>query len=226
MQKLLPTLLSLPHDWGERLSRNAAALQINLAPDIVDKLAAYALLLMKWNKAYNLTALDTPELIAIHHFLDSLAIAPHIVGPHVLDVGSGAGFPGLPLALILPACKFTLLDSNSKKVRFLRHVVLALALDNVSVAEERVEKFHFHQCFATIVTRATSSITEIVQKTRSLICAGNGQWLFMKGKYPERELQEFAVWRQKLQVNLELQVQRLIVPELDAERHLVRVKYS
>lgn len=244
-------------DWQTKLRNHTTSLQLDLADNILEKFAIYAQLLIKWNKTYNLTSISSPADILTHHFLDSLAIAPYIGGGHrVLDVGSGAGLPGIPLALVFPTCKFVLLDSNSKKVNFLSHVVLQLALTNVEVVQERVERFHFPQCFDTIVTRATSTVTEIIQQTLQLICDSSdddgdshtnnlnsankisgGQWLFMKGKYPTAELQALKKWpeQQKQQKSLidtaknamqhfQCTVHRLIIPELDAERHLVCVK--
>lgn len=264
--KLISTL---PESWHERLQRDAALLHINLTTEILDKFALYTTLLVKWNKAYNLTSIDTFDAILTHHILDSLSIAPFVIGKYVLDVGSGAGLPGIPLALVLPSSHFVLLDSNNKKVSFLRNIVIALALTNVEVVHARVEKFYYQHHFDSIVTRATSSLVKMLQQTQHLIskeiCKKNYsekssyvmRWVFMKGKYPQQELRELEMWQEKLterftenftekltearnatcdasnavtcgaynSVRLMVApiVQRLVVPELQAERHVVVV---
>jgi 16S rRNA (guanine527-N7)-methyltransferase len=238
--------LQLPPDWQQELKAGAAALTtpLDLSPQLLAQFATYTTLLLKWNKTYNLTAIADPHEIITHHILDSLAIAPYVSGTHILDIGSGAGFPGVPLALIFPEKKFVLLDSNNKKARFLRHVVLTLALPNVEIAQQRVEKFHFTPCFDTIVIRATGSIKDLTQQSLHL-CCNHGLWLFMKGKYPQEELEEFQAARVKQNANTNIStkivtetaitetasvlttaVQSLQVPGVTAARHVVFVQQS
>lgn len=190
--------------------------------NVIAKLLDYIALLTKWNKTYNLTAISDPQKIISHHILDSLAILPYIKGPNILDVGSGAGLPGIPLALLLPQYNFVLLDSNGKKTRFMSHVVMTLVLSNVKVVQARIEKFNFTPCFDTIVTRAFAALKDIVIESQHLCCE-HGQLLAMKGKYPHEELAELKALQQKTAClqSLSISVQPIQVPQLDAERHLV-----
>ena len=192
----------------------AAALErlgIGAAP--VPALLAYLSELQKWNSAYNLTAVRQPQEMVRRHLLDSLVLRPYLRGP-LLDVGSGAGLPGIPLAIADPALPVTVLDSNGKKARFLRHVVRTLALGNVTVAETRVEDFHPPQPFAAVVSRAFASLAEFIRISGHLL-ASDGQWLAMKGKLDPQEL---GGLREDVAI---LDVHPLTVPGLDEERHLV-----
>ena len=170
------------------------------------------MLLNKWNKVHNLTAISEPKAILIRHIFDSLAIVPFIKGPDILDFGTGGGLPGIPLALLLPEYNFVLLDSAHKKTTFLQHVVLALNIKNIKIVTKRIEDFHFDRLFATIVTRATTKSDIIIEKVKHL-CAKNGQILIMKGKNPAEELKSVK--------NFELY--RLEVPYLNEERHVVKI---
>lgn len=209
--------------WQSALREKAARINVILDNRTLNAFSVFAELLTKWNRIYNLTAIDTPEKILHHHFLDSLSITHFISGSHILDIGSGAGFPGIPLALLLPSTHFVLLDSNNKKTRFLHHVVMSLALANVTVVQQRYEDFHSSHCFDTMVTRATASLATIVAGTQHLLCA-QGQWLFMKGKRPSEELEELQAYlSQNFMHGFSVDVERLSIPDLDAERHLVRV---
>lgn len=174
-----------------------------------EKLLAHIKLLQKWNKAYNLTALQEPRDLLVRHIFDSLAIAPYVKGPNILDVGTGAGFPGIPLAIVFPEYQVFLLDSNHKKTTFLTHVILSLGITNVKVLNLRVEDFHFNAGFDTIVTRATMSLNKILMQTKHL---GKRQLLVMKGKIPEHEMAE---------ISIKFSVVNLNVPGLDAARHLI-----
>lgn len=169
---------------NETLSDAFKTLGLALSPD---PFLTYLALLQKWNKAYNLTAIRNLEDMVTHHILDSLAILPWIKGPQLLDVGSGAGLPGIPLAIAMPSLKVVLLDSNGKKVRFLREVQRVLKLSNVEVVQSRVETYHPTSGFDTVTSRALSTIESFVQWTDHLI-SKHGIWLAMKGKYPDTEL--------------------------------------
>lgn len=149
----------------------------------------YLLLLKKWNHAYNLTAVRDMDVMVERHILDSLAICPWIKGPRVLDVGTGAGFPGIPLALAMPQLQVTLLDSNGKKVRFLKEVKRALSLDNVNIIQSRVESYRESPGFDTVTSRAFSDLAQMTHWTQHLV-APNGIWVAMKGRYPEVELSQ------------------------------------
>lgn len=192
-------------------------LGLSLEEQQLKQFADFFNLLIKWNKAYNLTAIRDPEEILIKHFLDSVSIAPWVNGQRVLDVGTGAGFPGIPLAILKPQQQFELLDSNGKKTRFLLQVKQALNLRHVSVLNTRVEAFSLEQCYDQITTRAFSNLQQMLEVTGHL-CCNNGQFVAMKGAYPEEELQH-------LPSGLEVQeIVRLEVPFLDAERCLVLIK--
>jgi 16S rRNA (guanine527-N7)-methyltransferase len=185
-------------------------------PTIDQQIADYLALLSKWNKAYNLTAITDPEKMYTHHILDSLAIAPFLHGEKILDVGSGAGLPGIPLALTYPDKQFYLLDSNGKKTRFVLHVIQTLNITNVQVIHERVENFKPDFCFDTITSRAFSSLHDFVTKTQHLL-GEHGIWLAMKGAHPTEELKELDPTK------FAATVQPLQISELNAERCVVKI---
>lgn len=195
--------------------------QLNLAQPIDEKqqakLIKYVELLNKWNKTYNLTAVRKPEQMVTRHLLDSLSICPYLRGKSVLDVGTGAGLPGIPLAIVFPERQFTLLDSNNKKTRFVVQAVSELELPNVGVVQSRVEEFETEEPFDTITTRAYSAISDMVQQTSHLM-ARDGIFLAMKGANPIAELEE-------LPPSYLVEESHLInVPGLDEERHLLEIK--
>lgn len=152
-------------------------------------LFAYLLLLKKWNAAYNLTAVRDLESMINKHILDSVAILPWLKGDRIIDVGTGAGLPGIPLAITNPEKSFVLLDSNGKKTRFLNEVKRQLHLNNLEVVQIRVENYHPAQGFDTVISRAFSSLAQLIQWTEHLI-AHKGIWLAMKGRHPGAELNE------------------------------------
>jgi 16S rRNA (guanine527-N7)-methyltransferase len=160
--------------------------QFNLG-SLNSALFKYLMLLQQWNKVYNLTAVrDLPDMIN-KHLLDSLAVIPWLSGTRIIDVGTGAGLPGIPLALAKPECHFVLLDSNGKKIRFLQEVKRQLGLKNLELVEIRVENYHPTPGFDTVISRAFSSIEHMIDWTKHLI-APDGMWLAMKGRQPDTEL--------------------------------------
>ncbi len=175
------------------------------------RLLAFLHFLKKWNRHYNLTAIDTLEDMVVRHVLDSLSVAPYLVGRRIIDVGTGAGFPGIPLAFFYPEKHFTLLDSNGKKARFLIQAKSELGIENVDIVHSRAECYHTEPCFDVIIFRAVKSIREMIDKTRHLCCK-NGRFFAMKGGYPLAELK--AITNPAI-------VHALTVPGLNAERHLV-----
>ncbi len=185
-----------------------------LPADLGVPLLAYLTLLAKWNKAYNLTSVRTPEEMICRHLLDSLSVMPFLNGNRILDVGTGPGLPGIPLALAVPAGSFTLLDSLGKKTRFIQQVINTLELANVTVLQSRVEDFQPGQGYSTVISRAFSSLQDMVRQSRHCLEAG-GHMLAMKGQYPQAELDQLG---DDIEV---LSIQRLEVPGLPAERHLV-----
>lgn len=190
-----------------------------------EKLTMYLDLLAKWNATYNLTAIRDRDQMVSHHLLDSLSVAKHVSAGSMLDVGSGGGLPGIPLALwgetCLPGLHVTVLDSNHKKSAFLRQAQIELKLANLQVCGERVETWQPPQRFDQIISRAFSDLGEFFQLTRHLGAtpsdaqAAGARWLAMKGVHPHEELQHLPA-----DCRLD-QVHRLQVPGLQAERHLV-----
>jgi 16S rRNA (guanine527-N7)-methyltransferase len=197
---------------ADALAAGIRALGLDIAAAAQQRMLDYLALIEKWNKAYNLTAVREPQKMLTHHLLDSLAVLPHLRGPRVLDVGTGAGLPGIPLALAHPDWRFTLLDSSHKKTTFLRQAVIELRLDNVDVVCARVETWNAPQSFNTVVSRAFSEVAEFIALAGRL-CAKDGVVIAMKGIYPHEELAQLP------QAFRLCGVVPLRVPGLGAERH-------
>ena len=198
------------------LRRGCDAMALGLDQGQQTQLLEYLALLARWNKAYNLTAVrDTAQMVT-RHLLDSLVIAPHIHGQRLIDVGTGAGLPGIPLAILFPQRQFHLLDSNGKKTRFLFQVKTALRLDNIVVHHARVESFQPTGLFDVVLSRAFASLQDMVDGCRHLLVP-NGRFLAMKGAYPADELEVVST-----QCELKA-VYPLAVPGLAEQRHLVEI---
>jgi len=176
-------------------------------------LLAYLSLLIKWNKTYNLTAIHEPERMMTHHILDSLALTPHVEAGRLLDVGSGAGFPGIPLAIARPDLQVTVMDASQKKCGFMQQAVIELKLSNVNVVHARVEAYQASEKFNQIVSRAFSELSDFVRLSGHLLAPG-GHWLAMKGVLPQAEIAQ-------LKASHVLRALPLQVPGLDAERSLI-----
>lgn len=186
-----------------------------------EKLLAYLALMQKWNKVHNLTAVrDADEMVTLH-LLDSLVVVPFISAKNLLDVGSGAGLPGIPLALCLPDLQVTVIDSNSKKVSFMRQVKAELGIANLEVLGGRVEEIASTKKFEIIISRAFSDLRLFISLTHHLLDV-HGKWLAMKGVYPEVELAELA---ENTGISAS-KVEILKVPGLDAQRHLAFLPYQ
>jgi 16S rRNA (guanine527-N7)-methyltransferase len=199
---------------ADALERGIETLGAKIGGAQINQLERYLDLLEKWNRAYNLTAIRERERMVTHHLLDSLAILPYVQGLRILDVGSGAGLPGIPLAVADPALRVVLLDSNQKKAAFVRQAVVELNLTNAEVHAERAEAWRTDMRFDTIVTRAFAELAEFVSASARLLAPG-GALLAMKGQYPLDEINRLPTsFRAK-------DVVKLHVPQLDAERHLV-----
>lgn len=178
------------------------------------KMMKYLGLLQKWNRVYNLTAIDKTELMVSHHLLDSLAVLPHLMAGRWLDVGSGAGLPGLILALMRPDWEFELLDSNSKKCSFVQQAAIELNIKNIQVTCARVQDWKKAKKFDGIISRAFAGLEKFVVLTRHLLMPGGG-WVAMKGMPPNQELQQLPAG---------IVLKRIIslqVPGVDGERCLV-----
>lgn len=200
-----------------RLVAGLSALPLPLDDAAIARLLDYVELLERWNAAYNLTAVRDPAEMVTRHLLDSLAIAPHVTGATLADLGSGAGLPGVPLAVVAPEREILLVDSNGKKARFLREAVRKLALAKTRVAESRVE--NVEGTFDCITARAFASLGDMLTWGGHLLAPG-GRWLALKGRFPDDELAAvpaaFAI-EKTIELN---------VPGLDAERHLVVLRHA
>lgn len=197
------------------LSAGLAELGIDLPEDAQQKLLAFRDLLLKWNKVYNLTALRDPEQAISHHLLDSLAILPHVGDGALLDVGSGGGLPGIPLAIARPALSVSMVDTVQKKATFLQQAAIQLGLKNVTAHHARVEELPGQ--YAQISSRAFAELKLFTDLTRHLLAPG-GRWLAMKGVRPDGEIAALPA---------DIVVEHIVplhVPGLDAERHLIILK--
>jgi len=207
----------LSDNLATQLDRGLEALQLDLPAPVRQGLLEYVALLHKWNKAYNLTAVRDPQQMVTRHLLDSLAVVPHLRGERIIDVGTGGGLPGIPLSLVYPGRQFVLLDSNSKKTRFLVQAKAALGLENVEVVHARVEEYRTDPLFDCIITRAFASVADILIGSRHLLTP-DGEFLAMKGAVPEEELAELPQGFELIEVIA------LKVPGLEQEqRHLLRI---
>ncbi len=187
-----------------------------LSEEEQQKLLTFAQLIIKWNKTHNLTAITETKEVISKHLLDSLSISPYLYGQSILDVGTGAGLPGIPLAVANPDKAFTLLDSSQKRIAFIKEVKRKLALTNVTAEHCRVEQY-LGQKFSSICSRAYSSLEQMLTQTEHLIDK-KGAWLAMKGVYPQKEAE-------CLLSNFDLKkVVPLSIPGLAAERHLLIIE--
>lgn len=193
------------------LKNGLKQLGLSMPAEQQKRMLAFLTFLQQWNRAYNLTAIHDIDKMVTYHVLDSLSIAPYLTGNRIIDVGTGAGFPGIPLAFFYPKKQLTLLDSNGKKTRFLIQAKAAFAIDNIDIIHSRVERYHTEPCFDTVIFRAVKPIQEMIDQT-SHLCCKNGHFFAMKAGYPTEELKAIS----KLAT-----VQALTVPGLDAQRHLV-----
>jgi 16S rRNA (guanine527-N7)-methyltransferase len=203
-----------------QLSEGIEVLGLAIPRETQTRMLQYLALIRKWNQVHNLTAVREPEAMLVRHLLDSLAILPHVAGPRIADVGSGAGLPGIPLALARPEWRVTLVETNHKKTAFLQQARIELDLKNVEVMTERVENFHPVDGFDIVISRAFSDLADFAGLAGHLCAPGNGggRLVAMKGVYPHEEL---------AQLPAQFMVEKILpvtVPGLEAERHLVLIK--
>ena len=192
-------------------------LNLNCSSLQLEKLLKYLELLQRWNKAFNLTAIRDPLQMVRLHLLDSLAIHPYVQGlKSIIDVGTGPGLPGIPLAILNPEINFTLLDSNGKKTRFLFQAINELKLTNASEINHRVEAYQPNQLFNAVISRAFSSISDMLNQCDHLV-SDQGCFLAMKGKKPDSELSQMSKAYKVIEVS------EVNVPLIDSERHLVKI---
>lgn len=179
------------------------------------QLVGYVQLLDKWNKAYNLTSVRRPEDMLVKHILDSIVVSGHLEGERFIDVGTGPGLPGIPLAIMNPAYSFTLLDSLGKRIRFIKQVAHELKIKNVSPVQSRVEEFDAEEGFDGVLSRAFASMTDMVNWCEHLPKAESGRFYALKGQLHDQEIAELPSWCSVIEIK------PLQVPELEGDRHLV-----
>jgi 16S rRNA (guanine527-N7)-methyltransferase len=201
-------------DYRKILVDGVATLNLSVDEQKIDQLLAFIKLIEKWNKAYNLTAIkDKPNMVWLH-LLDSLTVIPYLEGNRIIDIGTGAGLPGIPLAICLPHLAFTLLDSNAKKTRFVQQAVLELKLTNIKIVHGRAEDFQPEQCYDMVLTRAFADLADILKSTNHLL-AKNGKLLAMKGHCSEQELAKVKSLTSVIPVRIQ---------GVEVERNLVLIK--
>ncbi len=197
-----------------------AKTQLQVSQQQVQLLVQYVELLDKWNKAYNLTSVRNPQEMLVKHIMDSLMVGEVLQGDSFIDVGTGPGLPGIPLAILYPERNFVLLDSLGKRITFLRQVVFQLKLTNVQPVKSRVETYQGEKTFDGVLSRAFSSLNDMVSWCSHLITSEHGQFFALKGQYPTDELAD-------LPENISLvSSHEIVVPELIGERHVLILKKS
>jgi len=213
----MPAMTHTALPAAARADLDAGLAALGLAPALAEPLAQYLALMLRWNATYNLTAIRDPREMVTKHLLDSLAMAPAVADvPTLADLGTGPGLPGIPLAIVTPGLRVTLVESNGKKARFMREALRKLGLDNAEVAESRIEALDRPGQFAAITARALATLPQILALGGHLL-APDGVLLAMKGARPDDEIAALPPgWAVR-------GIRALAVPGLDAERHLVTV---
>lgn len=203
-------------DLKKALQTGLASLSIQLNESQVDQLLHYLNLLQKWNKVYNLTAIRDPNDMLIKHLFDSLAVVPYITQHKIIDVGTGGGLPGIPLAICYPHKSIDLLDSNNKKTRFLTQVKAELSLDNTQVIHHRVENYMPEKPYEAVISRAFAAIQDMLFWTHHLL-EPKGVWWAMKAQQDFEDLQALS---ENVRVEKDIE---LCIPNLDAQRRLIKM---
>lgn len=180
-----------------------------------EQLVGYVEMLNKWNKAYNLTSVREPSDMLVKHILDSIVVSPHLQGQRFIDVGTGPGLPGIPLAIMNPEMDFTLLDSLGKRIRFIKQVLHELKIENVTPVQSRVEEFQPQDKFDGVLSRAFASMLDMLEWCHHLPKTQTGRFMALKGQLPQDEIEQLPEWCSVTDIKA------LQVPELEGERHLV-----
>jgi 16S rRNA (guanine527-N7)-methyltransferase len=191
-------------------------LNVSLTQQQQTELLSFVELLVKWNKVYNLTSVRDPLRMIDRHILDSLSILPFVHGSRIIDVGAGAGIPGIPLAIALPDRSYALVDSNRKKTRFMQQVKTEMALSQIDVIHSRIENYQPDELFDSVISRAFASLNQMALWSSHLLANG-GKLLAMKGSYPEQEIAELA---NSFEIKA---VQKIDYSGLDADRYLLEI---
>ncbi len=195
-----------------------AKTSLQISEKQVQLLVQYVELLHKWNKAYNLTSVRDPQQMLVKHIMDSLMVGDVLEGTNFIDVGTGPGLPGIPLAILYPERNFVLLDSLGKRITFLRQVVFQLKLTNVEPIKSRIEEYHTDTPFDGVLSRAFSSLNDMVSWCSHLVTVEHGNFFALKGQFPKDELEQIPD-------NIKLvSSHKIIVPELIGERHVIVLK--
>ena len=202
---------------NEILTSGLTKMNVAVTAHQQQQLIEFVCLMHKWNKAYNLTSVRDPEQMVVKHLLDSLSVAPSIDADHVIDVGTGPGLPGMPLAIINPQVNFTLLDSLGKRVRFMKQCAHELKLNNVTCVHSRVEEHQNPRPYAIVLSRAFASLKDMLHWCEHLVDS-EGKFLALKGQFPQSEIDEVS---SHFRVD---SVTTLKVPDLVGERHLVTIR--
>ncbi|MCY3768765.1 MAG: 16S rRNA (guanine(527)-N(7))-methyltransferase RsmG [Gammaproteobacteria bacterium] len=203
----------------EKLDRGCSALGLSLGEGQVRQLRQYSRLLAKWSRRLNLTTIRAEDDIVVQHVLDSLSIHGFVSGPAVLDIGSGAGVPGLPLAIARPELNVTLLDSRSRRIEFLRHVIINTGIRNVALVNGRVESYRPPDKFDTLTARAVSSLDRLLKLSKTHLLPGT-RLISLKGRLPETEMERLpATLRTRASIH------KVVVPFLEAERNLIVIDF-
>ncbi|MGF1726485.1 16S rRNA (guanine(527)-N(7))-methyltransferase RsmG [Photobacterium nomapromontoriensis] len=198
----------------QRLAQLIAQTDLTVTEQQIDQLVGFVAMLHKWNKAYNLTSVRDPNEMLVKHIMDSLVVSPHLEGERFIDVGTGPGLPGIPLAIMNPDKQFTLLDSLGKRIRFIRQAIFELKITNVTPVQSRVEEFQPEVGFDCVLSRAFASMNDMVSWCHHLP-ADSGCFMALKGQFDQQEVAELPDWCSVTEVK------SLHVPELEGERHLV-----
>lgn len=209
-------MMEVDKDLLTRLTKALDQIDLNVSEYQAQQLVVYVQLIDKWNKAYNLTSVRDPKEMLVKHILDSIVVAPHLEKTNYIDVGTGPGLPGIPLAIMLPQKQFTLLDSLGKRVRFMKQAAFELGLKNVNPVQSRVEQYQSDIQLDGVLSRAFASLKDMLHWCQHLVNS-EGCFLALKGQLPVEELEQ-------LSEGFELQQSiRLEVPGLEGERHLIRI---
>ena len=208
---------ALAQDLHQQFSKLAIELSFKVSEEQQQKLVDFVLLLHKWNKAFNLSAVRQPEQMLVKHIFDSIVITPYLNGNNFADVGTGPGLPGIPLAIMLPEKQFTLIDSLGKRIRFIKQAIHELNIQNVSAVQSRVEDIKPTQVFDGVLSRAFASLNDMLHWCNHLTDEA-GEFLALKGQLHQDEINQIPA-----QFTL-VQSIPLLIPSLTGERHLVKIK--